>query len=142
MGNHTRVDHDGKSLSLVHTSSDSPILPAEQIKTLHSLDPKYVDWILLQTEKEAEHRRKQESRINKFVFAERVGGLLCAAAIALSGLVIGGYAIISGHDVAGTTICSGFLVALVGLFLRGKRMSRKQDEQPDEVKKTSKQLKK
>jgi hypothetical protein len=68
--NHTSVqarNRDGNHLNLQHTSTDSPILPAENLRQLQAIDPSLVQWVINQTEQESIHRRKEEGKINWFI---------------------------------------------------------------------------
>lgn len=71
MGNHTQVSavsSEGDQIHVNQTTTDSPILPAENIRALAEIDPRFVDFVLTQTEKEANFRRGETIRTNGFVF--------------------------------------------------------------------------
>ena len=80
MGNrntNARVTHrkDGdKELTLSEQETDSPIIPVAQLERLQSFKPDAVDWVISQTQIEADHRRKETSRINGFIFIEHLIG--------------------------------------------------------------------
>ena len=63
-----------KAVVLHQSETDSPALPVAQLEKLHDFRPDIVDWVKDQTQIEAEHRRSQNSRINMFVFIERILG--------------------------------------------------------------------
>jgi hypothetical protein len=65
-------------------------LPIAQIEKLHSFRADRVDWVFDQTQLEAEYRRKQRNKINNFVFVERLIGQICALAIGMAGIFVGG----------------------------------------------------
>jgi len=60
------------SLTVQQQETDSPIIPVAQLEKLHQFKPDAVDWVISQTQIEAEHRRKESKRINSFVFFERI----------------------------------------------------------------------
>ena len=65
MANHTVVqagNKEGEHLSVQHTSTDSPILPAANIRELQSIDPTLVPFVIEQTAKEADFRRNESKR--------------------------------------------------------------------------------
>lgn len=107
-------------LSFEHHETDSPIIPVVQLERLHKFRPDAVDWVINQTQIEAEHRRKEQKRINLFVFIERIIGQVFAAIIGLSGIGSGAYIALQGQPVAGTTIASLSLSGLAVVFLTGR----------------------
>ncbi|MBX9899405.1 MAG: hypothetical protein K2Y28_01360 [Burkholderiaceae bacterium] len=119
------VNGEGHQVSLQHTSTDSPILPAENLKQLYAIDPALVDWVIKQTSEEAEHRRQQESRINVFVLIERMGGLVAGLLVSLFGISAGGYIILQGHDWAGVGICGTGLASIVSILVARQKANEK-----------------
>jgi len=122
--NHTNLqasNKDGHLVSVQHTSTDSPILPAENLRQLQAIDPALVPWVLKQTELESAHRRKQDTRINWFIFIERLSGVLMGGLVAIFGLAVGGYLILQGHDWAGTTLCGVGLATIVSIIVTRKQ---------------------
>jgi uncharacterized membrane protein len=101
--------------------TDSPLLPIEHIERLNQINPDHVKWLLDQTQAEAEHRRVQESRINVFVFIERVGGLIFAAVTGLSGMVGGAYVVLHGSPWAGVSIATATIGTLAVAFIYGRK---------------------
>ncbi len=73
--------------------TDSPIIPVSQLEKLRTFKPDAADWVLQQTEVEANHRRSEEHRVNSFIFSERFFGQICALTIGLVG--IGGGAFVA-----------------------------------------------
>ncbi|QFY44133.1 hypothetical protein F6R98_17075 [Candidatus Methylospira mobilis] len=112
----------GKELTVQQHETDSPVLPIAQIEKLHAFRPDLVDWVFNQTQAEAEHRRDEQRRINKFVFIERLVGQACALLIGLAGIGGGVYAAINGHEWAGGTIASLAITGLAVVFLTGKQV--------------------
>lgn len=128
--NHTNVhatDTNGRQVSIAHTSTDSPILPAGNLQQLQQIDPGLVSWVVRQTEIEAEHRRKSENRINAYVFIERISGVAAGLLVSLFGFAVGGYLVLQGHDWAGVGICGTTLATIVTVLVT-KGIGRKQVE--------------
>ncbi len=123
MADHTEfhaASKDGEQLSVRKTSTDSPILPSENIRELQSIDPRFVDFVLQQTEMEAEFRRKETKRTNTFVFTERMSGVVAGVIVALTFCSLGFVAIMNGHDWAGTALCGFTLVSIISIFVTKK----------------------
>lgn len=123
MAAHTSVQarhNDGHQVSLQHTSTDSPILPAENLKVLFDLSPSLVEFVVEQTKLEATHRRKEESKVNWFVFLERVSGIVAGTFVAISGLGIAAYLVVNGHDWAGVTLGTVELALIVSILVARK----------------------
>ena len=142
--NHTNlqaVDHNGQKLSVQHTSTDSPILPAANIEHLKSIDPSLVGWVVSETEKEANARRTQESRINLFIFIESISGVAMGGLVSIIGFLIGGYLVLEGHDWAGVAICGTTLGTIVTVLMNKDKpdqpappiASRKRSARPKKV---------
>ena len=132
--NHTNVEaHNerGHRINFQHTSTDSPILPAENLSRLKEIDPALVMWVVEQTEKEATHRRKEESKINIFILIERLSGVIAATAVAIFGLALGGYLIMHNHDTAGVLISGTGLGTIVSVLV-----ARRVKDKPDPPKKS------
>ena len=123
MGRHRAVrarTREGE-LALTDTDTDSPLLPAVQLRELQAIDPKLVDWVVTQTEEEAKFRRQETKRVNTFVFVEIVGGLLCGLAIGIGGMFAAVYVGLNGQPWLGGGIASVSLGTLaVAYVLRRK----------------------
>lgn len=117
---HTSAKANKDGLTLSSTTTDSPILPIEQIARLKELVPERVDWVFTQTEMESKSRRAENRRINSMMFAERMAGLVFALLIACSGLGAAVYLAMNGHDVTASIIGGGTLVGLVTAFIAGR----------------------
>ena len=98
--------------------SDAPLIPISGIERLHAIRPDKVDWIFEQTQIEADNRRHEQSRINIFVFIERIGGILAAMCIGICGIVGGIYAALQGHDWLGGVVATATIGTLAVAFLR------------------------
>jgi uncharacterized membrane protein len=111
----------GKELTVQQHETDSPVIPIAQIEQLHQFRPDLVDWVFTQTQIEAEHRRSEVRRVNKFVFIERIIGQVFALLIGMAGVIGGVYAAINGQAWAGGTIASLAITGLAVVFLTGRR---------------------
>ncbi len=123
MAEHTALhatDKDGKQFSVSHTETDSPILPAANLRELKAIDPSIVSFVIEQTKAEAEFRRAETKKINLFVFLERISGVVAGLTIAITVFVLGYLLVLAGHDWAGVALCGTALVSIVGLFITKK----------------------
>ncbi len=131
MGNQTVVqagNKEGEHLSVQHTSTDSPILPAVNLRELQAIDPKLVPFVIEQTALEAEFRRKESKRVNTLIFTERISGVVFGAIIAIVVFTFGFIAILRGHDWAGVTLCGVALASIVGIFVTKKVTDKSEDD--------------
>lgn len=122
MGGNKRVaaratNGKGEELQVHHQESDAPIVYTNELEKLHSFRPDLVDWVVTMTTKEAEERRKQTSRTNKFIFVERILGQIFAGVIGICGIVGGGYVALNGAPAAGATIASITIGTLAVSFI-------------------------
>lgn len=108
-------------LTLSQQETDSPILPVAQLERLSLFKPDAVDWIISQTQIEAEHRRKETSRVNGFIFAEHLIGQIFALIIGVSGIGAGSWVAVSGQPWAGGTIATAAITGLAVVFLTGRK---------------------
>lgn len=101
--------------------TDSPIIPVAQMERLNAFKPDAVDWIISQTQIEAEYRRSETKRTNTFVFIEHIVGQVFALIIGLGGIWAGTHLALEGEPVAGGTIASIALTGLAVVFLTGRK---------------------
>lgn len=114
------VKDDRGELTLHQHDTDSPIIPVAQLERLSQFKPEAVDWVISQTQIEAEHRRSENRRLNTLVFAERVLGQICALLIGLAGIGGGAYVAVNGHPATGGTIATAAITGLAVVFLTGR----------------------
>ena len=79
-----------------------------------------MDWVIQQTQIEAEFRRTENKRTNGFIFIERILGQVFAFLIGSGGIAAGGYVAIHGQPWAGATIASIAITGLAVVFLTGR----------------------
>jgi uncharacterized membrane protein len=110
-----------QQLSIQQHESDCPILPVPQLEQLQNFKPEAVDWIISQTQIEAEYRRAQTIKVNTYTFIERILGQVFAFLIGLSGVLCGSYVAFKGQPTAGAAIAGAALAGLAGVFLSGRK---------------------
>jgi hypothetical protein len=120
--NQTRVNaKQGGDLAIHSTTTDSPLLPIEQIERLQQLVPHRVEWVFDQTTKEADARRGENHRINTFVFLEFLIGQIFGFLIAVAGLGAAVYCAMLGQSVVAAVIGGTTVVGLTLAFITGKK---------------------
>ncbi|MGL4408268.1 MAG: hypothetical protein ACRCTU_07750 [Zoogloea sp.] len=110
-------NRNGDELTLQAHESDALTLPVEQLERLHNFRPDLVDFVITQTQAEAEHRRRNDTCVNRFIFIERITGQLAAVFVAALGIGGGIYAGLHGEPVLGGTIASITIGTLAVAFL-------------------------
>jgi uncharacterized membrane protein len=108
-------------MTIQEQETDSPIIPVPQLERLHAFKPEAVDWVLQQTQIEAETRRSEIRRINLFTFIERVLGQIFGLLIGLSGIFGGGYIALHGEPWAGVSIAGVTIGSLAIAFITGRK---------------------
>jgi hypothetical protein len=78
-------------------------------------------------EKQQSHRHRMEERAMRSSITLSGAGLVTGFLIGLAGLGAATWMVILNHDTAGIIIGSADLVALVSVFVYGKRRSRNED---------------
>ncbi len=140
--NHTNLQStgpDGKQLLVQHTTTDSPILPAANLEHLQRIDPsgELVRWVVVQTEEEAKYRRQENTRVNRYIFTERIAGIALGALVAIVGLGLATYLAISGHDAVAGVIGGATLLGIVSVLV-----TRRKDAAPESEKSSTSTKKK
>ncbi len=97
------------------------ILPVDQLRQLHQIKPDAVDWVIRQTEIEAEHRREETSRVNGFILVEHFLGQISALTIGVSGVLGGSWVAVNGQPWPGATIAGVTVAGLTVVYLAGKK---------------------
>lgn len=116
-----RVSRKDSELTLQQHETDAPILPSAQLEHLHQFRPDAVDFVIQQTKEEAEFRRKEQRRINTFIFIEKIFGQFCALTIGGSGVCGGAWVAVQGQPWAGASIAAAALTGLAVAFLAAKK---------------------
>lgn len=108
----------GDQLTVHAHDNDALILPVAQLEALHAFRPDLVDLVVNETRQEAAHRRQQESRLNLFIFIERLMGQISAIVLAVMGIAGGIYAGLHGQPWLGGVIVSVTIGTLAVTFLK------------------------
>ena len=127
--NNSRGD---STITAQHTSTDAPLIPVGEVERLSAINPAFAQFIFDQTRLEAEHRRHiqlsetlEQSRINGFIFTERIAGVIAAVLVGVGGMVGGVYAVTLGHDWAGVSIAGVTIGTLAVAFIYKKEKPAK-----------------
>lgn len=102
-------------------AADSPILPVDQLDALRKIKPDAVDWVIAQTQAEAEHRRAELVRVNNLIFVEHLFAQAAALLIGLAG--VGGGVWLAMHEQpwVGFAIAAAVMAALAVMQLGARR---------------------
>lgn len=117
---HTKMQARQGQVDVSSTTTDSPILPIEQIERLQQIAPHRVEWVFEQTQIESESRRRGNRRVNMMVFIERMAGLFFALLIAILGLGVATYLAMHDKELVASIVGGGTLVGLVTAFIAGR----------------------
>ena len=99
-------------MTVAQHETDSPIIPVARLERRHQFKPEAVDWVIQQTQIQAEHRRREDRRINSFILVERFVGQFFAFVIGIGGVGAGSCVALHEPPWAEAGIAS---VALTGL---------------------------
>lgn len=123
MANHTKASAkgNGREVTVSSTTTDSPILPIEQIERLQQIAPERVNWVFEQTTTESNYRRTESKRVNTLIFTEKIIGLCFALIVALAGLGSAVYCAMLGREIVASVLGGTTLVGMVTAFIVGKK---------------------
>ena len=100
---------------------DTPILPSpEVLERIEKIHPGMIDWIMTETSKEAESRRKLESQRMNAVCLALIRGQHYGLIMGVIGTVSGAVVAICGQPTAGGAIASVAVAVLAFAFLTGR----------------------
>ncbi len=117
-----RLEHESGNLTVSQHDTDAPILPVEQIARLQEICPERVSWVFDEASKEADFRRSETRSVNRFVFAERILGIIGGLVIGVFALSVAWSLAMSGHYVVASVVGGSTALGLVSSFvLRGIR---------------------
>ena len=122
---HTKMQARRGQVDVSSTTTDSPILPIEQIERLQEIAPHRVEWVFDQTQIESHSRRTETKRINTMLFVERMAGLVFALLVSLLGIGAAVYLALEGKEITASIIGGGTLVGLVTAFVAGRKQESK-----------------
>ena len=120
------VKNDNLELQVQRTTTDAPLLPIAQLERMHAIDPKLVDWMMVETAKESDARRAETRRINDSVIDVRMRGQNRAFALGFTATVGGIACVLFGFEWAGAVIATTGLagLGLAAVFLTGRESRR------------------
>ena len=101
--------------------ADSPIIPVEQLEGLRKIKPGAVDWVIEQTQAEAEHRRAETTRVNDLIFFEHLAAQVSALIVGACGIWAGAWVAVNGQPWVGFAIAAVVVVALAMVQLSAKK---------------------
>lgn len=135
-----RLEREGSNLTVSQHETDAPILPVEQIARLQEICPERVSWVFDEASKEADFRRTESRRVNKFVFTERILGIVGGLIIGVFALVVAWSLAMNSHYVVASVVGGSTALGLVSSFvLRGIRQSSaSRNDTPEETKRNRK----
>ncbi|HEY5993551.1 MAG TPA: hypothetical protein VIU46_03015 [Gallionellaceae bacterium] len=107
--------------ALPEQGADMPLLPVDQLERLHAIKPDAVDWVIRQTQIEAEHRREETARVNGFILLERLLGQFLALLIGAAGILGGSWVAVNGQPMAGAAIAVSAIAGLTVVYLAAKK---------------------
>jgi len=123
------ISHQKRRLT---ESFSGPIPPPEVLREYDKILPGLAERIVTQVDRQTEHRISLESKVIESDIRRSRQGLVCGFVVSLTCVLGGIIAVVLGHDVAGTTIATGAVVALAGVFVYGTAMRR--SERTDKAK--------
>lgn len=111
----------GAEVALSETTTDSPLLPIEQLARLKEVAPDKVQWMFDKTDEEITFRHRETRRINTMTFVDRIAGLVFALLVAIAGIGGAIYLALQDKVVVASVIGGATLVALVTAFIAARR---------------------
>ena len=108
----------GEEVHLLANHTDSPLVNVQDLERLNSFRPDLIDWVVEQTNEEAQFRRQETRRLNSFVFWEHIGGLLLSVIICLTGIIGSIIALRFGGEHLAIVIAIATIATLAVSYLR------------------------
>jgi len=103
-----------------------PIPPPDVLREYDNILPGSAERLIKMAEVQSAHRQGLESKVIGSDVYRANAGLWIGAIVAALSIAAGSYLVSIDHDVAGTTIATGVVVSLVGVFVYGT-ISRRQE---------------
>ena len=125
-GRQTQVRANSKSGELMASSTTtySLLLSIQQLVQLKELAPNRIEWVFDQTEKEADHRRNENRRVNTLIAVERFSGLVFAFLVACLGIGAAVYLAVQGKEITASIIGGTTVVGLVAAFVSAGKQKK------------------
>lgn len=112
-----RLNRSNGDVTVQQHETDAPIIPVAQLERLQKFSPETVEWVIQQTQKEAEHRREQDAYINRSIYKERLMGQIFSFLTGMVGICGGSYTAIMGYPWTGGIIATAAITGLAVMFI-------------------------
>jgi len=103
-----------------------PLPPPQILKEYDEIAPGTAARIIAQAEMQTAHRIEIEKKSINSEIRRSNWGLVAGFVVAMTCIIGGCLLVYEGHDAAGTTIATGSVAALVGVFLYGTATRKKE----------------
>lgn len=110
-----------------------PLPPPQVLAGYNDVVPGAADRIIVMAEKQMTHRHEMENKVISSDIIRSYAGLGAGLIVTLACVILGAIAILYGHDAAGTTLATGSVVALAGVFVYGTAMKKKERQEKARV---------
>jgi uncharacterized membrane protein len=121
--------HTHTEFSMTHSG---PLPPPSYLAQYNEIIPQGADRLMKQVENQSAHRIAIEKGVVEGQGKRESNGQWFGFIIALVGLACGTYVIISGHAVAGCTICGSPLLGIVSVFVYSRQQGASERKQKQE----------
>ena len=111
-------DHKLRELEAIEQEVESPTPGAAELERLHRFRPDLVDHCVAEHKDEIVYQRKRLNRLDLFVFAERMLGLLAVTGLSLAAFGISYLLAMAGHEWTACVISGGTIVGIVTAILK------------------------
>ena len=103
------------------------------MRALRDIDSSLVQWVVDQTEREAEFRRGRTGRVDTFIFVERLLGQACGLLIGTGGMAAAVYIGMNGQPWLGGVIATVSLgtLAVASVVGRSQAKAPQKSSKPD-----------
>jgi uncharacterized membrane protein len=127
--NLTSQDRPTQQVTQVAAFRSAPLPLPSELQAYEAILPGAADRIFIMVESQSSHRQGLEKRALSIEDRNSLLGIIAGWFIGVLGLLVAGFCIYTGHDVAGGTIGGVSLASLVGTFIYGTRERRIEREQ-------------
>jgi Predicted membrane protein len=116
------------SITVQKSEFHGPLPPPELLRQYNDIIPDAAERIMLLFEQQAAHRMDLERR-TIYGDNKRAGwGIVCGTVVSLTVLGAATYLVATGHDWAGATLAGIDIAGIVGVFVYGTNIRRKERE--------------
>ncbi len=121
------------NLAITHATlsvQTSPLPPPDVLRGYSEVRPELVDLVMDQVTQQATHRRNMEAGALRVFGRSAALGAWLGFAIGMTGLICACIMTVAGHGTAGAVLGSVDLVALVSVFVQGRRQQHPLQQPP------------